>query len=40
MNANTIVRAVGVGVMTFVFWHFWQIWGILLGCGLAMALLA
>lgn len=39
MNPYTVVKAAGVVVLTFVFWHFLQIWGILAGCGLAMIVL-
>jgi hypothetical protein len=39
MSIQGALKIVGTVVVTFVAWHFLNIWGLLLGCGVAMIVL-
>lgn len=39
MEPRLIIRVVGLVVMSVVFYHFWAIWGAVMGLGLLMAFL-
>lgn len=40
MSIGTACKILGVCVVTFVAWHFLAIYGLLLGCGIAMIMLS